>query len=145
MATMFYEMFWHECGSKNIDLDSKIYQVRKLCNLSLRIPYWILKEDEPMQISKIGHEFCQVPRMKCEDCKAFNGKNCKQSLTLTEMFAQLVPNNLCKTQGHTHLSKLTGTLLYVMHTEMFKEVKALAEEGKLTDEQIKILQRCETP
>ena len=137
ISEMFYQMFWEKCGKNSLSLEDKINQLCKLRDLSLHVPYWTLKEDETIPITEGIKSCCQVPRLNCQDCRAFKKGRCQQKLTMTEMFQQLVPANLCKTMGHTHLSRLTGTLLYTMQTEIFKEIKELAEKGELTQEQIK--------
>ena len=39
-----------------------------------------------------------------------------------------------------HLNKLTGLLVYAIHTEIADEIFSLAREGKLTEEQIRKIQ-----
>ena len=135
MSEMFYQMFWEKCGTNALTVEQKVDVLCKLRDLSLRMPYWLLKEDEEIAITSLLHKFCQVPHLECKDCRAFKRGKCAQKLTLTDMFSELVPSHLC--QNHTHLSSLTGTLLYTMHMEIFKEIKELAEKGELTPEQIK--------
>jgi hypothetical protein len=110
MAEGFYKLFWQECGTKGLTTQQKVEALTKLKNLSLKIPYWDFKENETIQ-----------------------GK------TLSELFPELIPANLCK--KHTHLTKLSGLLLYVMHMEIFNEIKTLAENGKLTKKQIGVMQQ----
>jgi hypothetical protein len=57
--------------------------------------------------------------------------------TLTEMFPELIPSSLCK--EHTHTSSFTGLYLYAVQVQMFEELKDLAQNGKLTDEQLNVL------
>jgi len=58
--------------------------------------------------------------------------------TLSDHFPELIPAALCK--KHTHLKKLSGLILYVMHMEIAEEVFQLAREGKITQEQLKRIQ-----
>ena len=39
----------------------------------------------------------------------------------TKLFPELVPSKLCN--KHRHLNNLTGLLLYVIHTEIFNDIK----------------------
>lgn len=108
LAEAYYKLFWEECGTKGLTVEQKVDVLCKLRDLSLRQPYWLLKEND-----KINKK------------------------TLTQLFPELIPSNLCN--KHTHLSRLSGLLLYTMHMLIFKEVKAKAEHGLLTKEQIKQL------
>jgi hypothetical protein len=112
MATTFYQMFWKECGTKGLTLAEKLSALKQLSNLSLKEPYWKLGETDTI-----------------------DGK------TLSEMFPDLIPNRLCALINHRHLSKLSGLLLYTIHMELFRELKTLAENGKLTTGQIEGLQQ----
>jgi len=106
MAQGFYEMFWRECGTHGLTTQQKINVLCRLRDLSLKIPYWTLKENDK-------HE----------------------RKTLTELFPELIPSNLCR--KHAHLAKLSGLLLYTMHMQIFGEIQQLAQEGKLAQKQLK--------
>ena len=109
MAEGWYRLFWRECGTNGLTIQQKVKVLRKLTELSLRTPYFLMAETD------------KLPNKK----------------TLTDTFPELVPQNLCK--KHIHLTTLSGLLLYVIHTEIFKELKQLAEQGKLSEEQIKLM------
>ena len=109
IAEIFYEMFWKECGTKGLTVQQKIDALCKLRDLSLRLPYWSLKENEVVE----------------------------KGQTLSELFPELIPSKLCN--EHNHSTQLSGLLLYTIHMEIFKEIKPMAEIGELTQEQIKQL------
>lgn len=115
-SELFYRLFWKECGCKNnLTLDEKVSLVREVSDFSLRQPYWQLSAEDKV-----------------------HGK------TLAQLFPKLVPANLCPEKQHTHLTDLSGLLLYVIHTELFSEVKALAENGQISQEQCSTLSRVGT-
>ncbi len=105
-------MFWRECGTHGLSLDQKIDVLVRLSRLSLKCPYWTADEDTIIEDGK----------------------------TLSDMFPELIPANLCR--KHIHLSRLTGLLLHAIHTEIANEIFSLAKEGKLTEDQIKKIQEA---
>jgi len=109
MAEGFYKLFWNECGTHGLTVEQKVNVLCELRDLSLKHPYFEMKETDK-----------------------YKGK------TLSELFPNLIPSNLCK--KHTHLTKLSGLLLYTMHMELFSEIKELAQNKQLTDEQLKQIQ-----
>lgn len=109
-AEAYYRLFWKECGTRNkLSLDEKVSLIRQVSDLSLRRAYWQLGEGDKV-----------------------DGK------TLTELFPELIPARLCP-DNHIHLTQLNGLMLYVIHTELFSEVKGLAESGGLSEVQLDVL------
>ena len=109
MAVFWYRLFWRECGTYGLTVDQKIDVFVRLSKLSLKCAYWTADEHTVIEDGK----------------------------TLSELFPELIPANLCK--KHMHLNKLTGLLVYAMHTEIADEIFSLAREGKLTEEQVRKL------
>ena len=130
-----YKMFWQKCGTHGLTLQQKIDALCKLRDLSLRLPYWNFNEITRIGLTNIEH-FCTFKNNidACQNCDHHKNQKCAWKPTLTEMFPEPTPQTLCK--KHVHLTKLTGLLLYTMHTELFKEIKELAQNGKLTQAQI---------
>jgi len=107
MAEFWYRMFWRECGTYGLSVDQKVDVLVRLSRLSLKCPYWTADENTVIEDGK----------------------------TLSDLFSELIPANLCK--RHMHLRKLTGLLLYAMHMEIADEIFSLAKEGKLTEAHIR--------
>lgn len=110
ISNMFYKQFWYECGSKGLTIQQKVDALCKLRDLSLKVPYWLLKENDVI----------------------------KEGKKLDQLFSELIPSTLCN--KHRHLSTLTGQLLYTIQMELFEEIKKYAKEGKLTEQQLNDIQ-----
>ncbi|MEM0095705.1 MAG: hypothetical protein QW660_03620 [Candidatus Bathyarchaeia archaeon] len=88
--------------------------------------------DQKIEVLKRLNDFSlKYAYWAADENAKFDGK------TLSDHFPELIPAKLCR--KHAHLNKISGLLLYVMHTEIANEVMDLAKAGKLTKEQISIL------
>ena len=80
MAVFWYRLFWRECGTYGLTVDQKIDVLVRLSKLSLKCAYWTADEHTVIEDGK----------------------------TLSELFPELIPANLCK--KHMHLTSLQDCL-----------------------------------